>query len=183
MRRLGVLMTSPRTTRKGRNTSHRSSKGFTIWVGPKAATFRIEYRWAGTDVDRIRGAAGELLDLRPDAILAMTPLAVAPLRQMTATVPIVFVQVTDPVASGIVATLARPGGNVTGFAAIEYAVGGKSLELLKQVAPAVSRVAVLYNPVQVTQKGLLANIETAAPSLGVQVIAAGRACRRRQACH
>jgi ABC-type uncharacterized transport system substrate-binding protein len=127
----------------------------------------------GTDVGRIRGAAVELLDLKPDAILAMTPLTVAPLQQLTATVPIVFVQVTDPVASGIVASLARPGGNITEFAALEYAIGGKSLEVLKQLAPAVTRVAVIYNPVQVTQVGLLTNIETAAPSLGVQVSVAG----------
>jgi putative ABC transport system substrate-binding protein len=173
MRRLGVLMALAENDAEGKKYIASFVQGLHDLGWTEGGNIRTEYRWAGTDVDRIRVAAGELLDLKPDAILAMTPLAVAPLRQMTATVPIVFVQVTDPVASGIVATLARPGGNVTGFAAIEYAVGGKSLELLKQVAPAVSRVAVLYNPVQVTQKGLLANIENAAPSLGVQVVAAG----------
>ena len=172
MRRLGVLMALAENDAEGKKYVASFVQGLHDLGWTEGGNIRIEYRWAGTDVDRIRGAAGELLDFKPDAILAMTPLAVAPLRQMTATVPIVFVQVTDPVASGIVVTLARPGGNVTGFAAIEYAVGGKSLELLKQVAPAVSRVAVLYNPVQVTQKGLLA-----------RHCRGGARCRRRQACH
>jgi putative tryptophan/tyrosine transport system substrate-binding protein len=100
------------------------------------------------------------------------PLTVAPLQQMTTTVPIVFVGVTDPLAAGIVASFARPGGNVTGVAALVYSIGGKSLEMLKQVAPAVGRVAVLYNPAQVTQVGLLAAIKTVPPSLGIQVSAA-----------
>ena len=111
----------------------------------------------------------------------MTPLAVAPLWQITPMSQLYSYRLPTPVASGIVATLARPGGNVTGFAAIEYAVGGKSLELLKEVAPCQPRCGP-YNPVQVKQKGLLANIDTAAPSLGVQVIAAG-ARSMMSACH
>jgi putative tryptophan/tyrosine transport system substrate-binding protein len=101
MRRLGVLMALAENDAEGKKYIASFVQGLHDLDWTEGANIRIEYRWAGTDVDRIRGAAAELLDFKPDAILAMTPLAVAPLRQMTATVPIVFVQVTDPVASGI----------------------------------------------------------------------------------
>jgi putative ABC transport system substrate-binding protein len=141
----------------------------------EGGNIHIDYRWAGADVGRIRSAAAELIDFKPDAIVAQTALAVAPLQQMTTSIPIVFLNIVDPVNSGFVASLARPGGNITGFTPAEMSMRGKLLEVLKEVAPAVSRVGVLYNPVQAPQVGQWHAIETAAPALGVQVSAAGAA--------
>ena len=103
---------------------------------------RIEYRWAGGDAERVRRYAAELVALGPDVILATGNSTVGPLVQTTRTVPIVFVQVTDPVGGGLVESLARPGGNATGFTVFEYAIGGKWLELLKEIAPRVTRAVV-----------------------------------------
>jgi putative ABC transport system substrate-binding protein len=130
---------------------------------------RIDYRWGASNVDRIRRAATELIAVKPDAILASSVLAVAPLQQATGTIPIVFLQIGDPVSAGLVASLARPSGNLTGFASIEFLVSAKQLALLKQVAPSVNRVGVIYNPVQPPQIGMLAAIQGAAPPLNVQV--------------
>ncbi len=130
---------------------------------------RIDYRWGASNVDRIRRAATELRALKPDVIVASMVLAVAPVQQATSTIPIVFLQIVDPVSAGMVASLARPGGNLTGFAAAEFSVIAKELVLLKQVAPSVNRVGVIYNPVQPPQIGMLAAIEGAAPPLNVQV--------------
>jgi putative ABC transport system substrate-binding protein len=139
----------------------------------EGGNIQIYYRWAGADVGRIRSHAAELVDLKPDAILAPTALTVAPLQQMTTSIPIVFMNIVDPVGSGFVASLARPGGNITGFTPAEFSMRGKLLEVLKDVAPAVSRVGVIYNPVQAPQVGQLRAIETAALSLGTRVSAAG----------
>src|SRR5262245_58222904 len=103
---------------------------------------RIDYRWGGADVERIRRYAAELLALAPDVIVSSGTPAVAALEQATSTVPIVFVQVPDPVGSGHVESLARPGGNATCFATFEYGFGGKWLELLKEISPHVTRTAV-----------------------------------------
>jgi putative ABC transport system substrate-binding protein len=106
----------------------------------------VKTHWAGTKSDDIRRNAAELVALAPDVILANGTSTLGPLLQDTRTIPIVFVQVTDPVGSGYVASLARPGGNATGFAASEYGVSGKWLEVLKQVAPAVTRAGIIRNP-------------------------------------
>src|SRR5262249_56649697 len=102
---------------------------------------RIEYRWGLGDPDRVRKYAAELVALAPDVILAAGALAVASLQQTNRSVPIVFANVVDPVGAGYVATLARPGGNATGFASMEFGLSAKLLELLKQIAPRVARVA------------------------------------------
>ena len=107
---------------------------------------RIEARWSGGDVARTRTAAVELVAMAPDVILAAGTPALTALTQQTRSVPIVFVAVPDPVGQGLVASLARPGGNVTGFANLDFPVGGKWLELLKAVAPGVTRVVLLFNP-------------------------------------
>jgi putative tryptophan/tyrosine transport system substrate-binding protein len=107
---------------------------------------RIEARWSGGDVARTRTAAAELVATAPDVILAAGTPALTALTQQTRSVPIVFVAVPDPVGQGLVASLARPGGNVTGFANLDFPVGGKWLELLKAVAPGVTRVVLLFNP-------------------------------------
>jgi putative tryptophan/tyrosine transport system substrate-binding protein len=134
---------------------------------------RIEFRWAAGDRDRAHFYAGELVGMKPDVILVNNALILPLLRQETRTIPIVFVQVADPVADGIVASLAQPGGNITGFTTGEYAMGGKKLEVLKEAARDVAHVTVIVDPRQSNQVGVAHAIETAAPSLHVQVTVAG----------
>jgi putative ABC transport system substrate-binding protein len=130
---------------------------------------RIDTRWATSNVDSIRKHAAELAALAPDVILAFGASTVGPLLQETRTVPVVFPVVGDPVAAGFVASLARPGGNATGFMTFEYGMGGKWLELLKQIAPSVTRVAVLRDPAIPTGPAQFGVIQAAAPSAGMEV--------------
>jgi putative tryptophan/tyrosine transport system substrate-binding protein len=129
----------------------------------------VETRWAGTASDDIRRHAAELVALAPDIILANGTSTLGPLLQHSKTIPIVFVQVTDPVGSGYVVSLARPGGNATGFAAREYGVSGKWLEVLKQVAPGVTRVGVIRNPAVPSGSGQFGAIQAVAPYLRMEV--------------
>jgi putative ABC transport system substrate-binding protein len=129
---------------------------------------RIERRWAAGSAERLRGYVAELLALAPDIMLA-SGTSVGPLLQLIHDVPIVFVNVVDPVGSGYVASLARPGGNVTGFLLFEYSLAGKWLELLKQLAPNVTRGAVLRDAAAATGIGQFAVIQAVVPSLGVDV--------------
>jgi len=131
---------------------------------------RIETRWATSNADDLRRHAAELAVLAPDVLVAATGTATAaPLLQATRTVPIVFVNVIDPVGAGFVASLARPGGNATGFTLFEYGLSGKWLELLKQIAPGVTRAAVLRDPTIASGIGQFAAIQAVAPSLGVEL--------------
>jgi putative ABC transport system substrate-binding protein len=129
---------------------------------------RIDYRWGAGDAERARRHAEELVALAPNVILANGGSIMAPLQQVTRTVPIVFAAVADPVGSGFVSSLARPGGNSTGFANFEYGVSGKWLELLKQIAPTVTRVAVLRDPAVASGSGQFGAIQAVAPTLGVE---------------
>ncbi len=130
---------------------------------------RIDYRWGLGNVDNIRKYAAELAALAPDVILASGTSPMAPLLQATRTVPIVFVNVADPVGAGFVDSLARPGGNATGFIQFEYSLSGKWLELLKQITPGVTRAAVLRDPAITAGIGQFAVIQAVAPSVGVEV--------------
>ena len=130
---------------------------------------RIDTRQAGGEVSRIRAYAGELARLSPDVILAHGTQTSRIMQQETGTIPIVFTTVTDPVGSGLVANLARPGGNITGFTNFEFSMGGKWLELLKEAAPTVRNVTVLFNPDNAAMPGQLHAIAVAAPSLGLQM--------------
>jgi putative tryptophan/tyrosine transport system substrate-binding protein len=134
---------------------------------------RIEYRWGAADAARSRTFAAELLALAPDVIFANGGSVMGPLLQATRTVPIVFAAVADPVGSGFVASLSRPGGNATGFANFEYGVSGKLLELLKQIAPSVSRAAVLRDAATASGSGQFGAIQAVAPGLGVEVTPVG----------
>jgi ABC-type uncharacterized transport system substrate-binding protein len=136
------------------------------WTGRNA---RIDIHWAGTDVENIRKHAAELATLAPDVILANGSVVVAPLLQATRTVPIVFVVVPDPVGAGFVDSLARPGGNATGFVQFEYGLSGKWLELLKELAPRVTRAAVLRDAAIPAGTGQFGAIQSVAPSVGVEV--------------
>ena len=130
---------------------------------------RIDYRWGEGNADDIRKHAAELVALAPDVILAPGGPTVEPLLQATRTVPIVFVIVPDPVGAGFVDSLSRPGGNATGFMQFEYSLSAKWLELLKEIAPGVTRAAVLRDPATTAGIGQFAAIQSVAPSLGVEV--------------
>jgi len=131
---------------------------------------RIDYRWGGGNADNIRKQAAELAALAPDVVLAAGAAVVGPLLQATRTVPVVFVIVPDPVGAGFVDSLARPGGNATGFITYEYSISAKWLELLKQIAPDVTRAAVLRDhPAISTGIGQFGAIQAVAPPLGVEV--------------
>jgi putative tryptophan/tyrosine transport system substrate-binding protein len=125
---------------------------------------RFDYRWAAADADRSRTYAAELVALAPDVILASGSLSVAASLQTTRTVPNVFVNVIDPVRAGYVARLARPGGNVTGFTAFEYSLSGKWLELFKEIAPNLTRIAILRDPAIAAGIGQFAVTKAMAPS-------------------
>jgi putative tryptophan/tyrosine transport system substrate-binding protein len=130
---------------------------------------RIETRWAAAEVEGGREYAAELIRLAPDVILASNAPSVSALQQGSRTVPIVFVAVADPVGSGLVASLGRPGGNVTGFTLFEYAISVKWLEMLKEMAPQLTRVAVLRDPTIATGIGQFGAIQSVAPSFGVEL--------------
>jgi putative ABC transport system substrate-binding protein len=130
---------------------------------------RIIARWGAGDADRIRESAAQLVAFAPDVILATSSPALAALQQVTRTVPIVFASVVDPVGGGFVANLAWPGGNITGFTLFEYGLSGKWPELLKQIAPGVTRAAVLRDATLKTAVGQFAAIEAVAPSLGLEL--------------
>ena len=133
---------------------------------------RIEYRWGAGNRRNIQEQATEIVKSRPDVIVAITTPAVAALRQQTRDIPVVFTNMSDPVDGGYVRSIARPGGNITGFTSFEYTIGGKWVELLKEAAPGLARVLVLYNSDNYTSRALLENIQSSVPKIGVQVTAA-----------
>ena len=172
MRRVGVLMPFAENDSDAQANIAAFRRALQVLGWTDNRNVRIDYRWGGGEPERINTYARELVGLKPDVILVSSPLVLQPLLQETRSIPIVFTQITDPVGSGFVASLAHPGGNVTGFAIAEFSMYGKSLEMLKEVAPQVARVAVLLNPEQAPQAGMWRAIEAAAPSFRVQVTAA-----------
>ena len=141
------------------------------WI--EGQNLRIVYRWNAGSAELARAHAAELVALAPDAILSASTANLAALQRLSPTTPIVFIGVSDPVAQGFVLNLAHPGGNITGFSSYEFTLGGKWLDLLKQIAPATARVAVVFNPQTSPQsKFFLSSIEAAAPTVGVSVVAA-----------
>ena len=171
MRRIGILLPAAADdpefqARVGAFLQALALLGWTI-----GRNLRIDIRWATANASDIRRHAAELAALAPDVILAHGAGAVGPLLQATRTVPIVFPVVGDPVAAGFVDSLARPGGNATGFMSYEYSLGGKRLELLKQIAPGVTRAAVLRDTIEGSGTSQFAAIQAVAPSLRVEVSA------------
>jgi hypothetical protein len=137
------------------------------WTVGKNA--QVDYRLAGIDADNLRKYAAELVALAPDVILAQSSPAIAPLLQATRTVPIVFTLIADPVGAGYVDSLAHPGGNATGFTVFEYSIAGKWLELLKEIAPRVTRVAVFREAAVAAGPAQFSAAQTVAPSLGMEL--------------
>jgi len=169
MRRIGVLMNLAADDAEGEARIAGFLQGLQQLGWTDGGNVRIDYRWAAGDTGRFQRSAEELLALAPDVILASASPSVQALQRATRTVPIVFVQVSDPVASGFVQSLARPGGNTTGFMQFEFGLSGKWLELLKQVAPDVTRAAVLRDPDVGTGTTQFAIIQAMAPLLRVEV--------------
>jgi putative ABC transport system substrate-binding protein len=172
MRRIGVLMTiaADDLEAQARLTTFRAHLEQLGWTDRRT---QIETRFAGGDPDRIRKSAAELVELTPDVIVANTTTALAPLLQLTRTVPIVFAIVADPVGAGFVESLSRPGGNATGFTTYDYSIGAKWLELLKEIAPSVKRVGVVRDPALTLGTALFAATQAMAPTLGVEVTPVG----------
>jgi ABC-type uncharacterized transport system substrate-binding protein len=169
MRRIGVLMNLAADDREAQARIAAFLQGLQQLGWTDGGNVRIDYRWAAGDTGRFQRYAEELLALAPDVILASAFPSVQALQRATRTVPIVFAQVGDPVASGFVQSLARPGGNTTGFMQFEFGLSGKWLELLKQVAPDVTRAAVLRDPDVGTGTTQFAVIQAMAPLLRVEV--------------
>jgi putative ABC transport system substrate-binding protein len=168
IRRIGVLMPYPDTDLEARAAVKvfREELHRLGWTG--TGSVQIDERWSGIELDRMRADAKELVDAKPDVILVRSPSALRELRQITNTVPIVFAAVSDPVRAGFVATLARPGGNITGFSLIEFPVIGKLLDMLKQIAPHVARVALVSNPDNPSNALYASALEAAARSFTLQ---------------
>jgi ABC-type uncharacterized transport system substrate-binding protein len=169
MRRIGVLMgfAADDLVAQRRVLAFAQALAQLGWTDGR--NVRIDIRWSVGDPERIRKYAAELVALAPDVILASSSATTGALLQATRTVPIVFVQVAEPVGAGFVETLARPGGNATGFMLGDYGIAAKWLELLKEIAPGVKRAAFLQNPAIAAGPGQFGAIQAAAPSLGVEV--------------
>jgi putative ABC transport system substrate-binding protein len=169
MRRIGVLTPFPADDAEGHArltafTQALQQSGWTV-----GQNVRIDYRWGPGNPATMRKQATELVALEPDVVLALTTAAVGPLLEASRTVPIVFVTVADPVGAGFVETLARPGGNATGFTPYEYSISGKWLELLKEIAPRVTRAAVLRDTSIAVGPAQFGAVQAVAPSLGVEL--------------
>jgi putative ABC transport system substrate-binding protein len=173
MRRIGVLMNLAADDAEGQARLAAFLQGLQEAGWAVGRNVRIELRWGAGDADRFRKQAAELVALAPDVVLASGSPVVGPLLQATRTVPIVFVQVVDPVGAGLVASLARPGGNATGFTAFEYGISGKWVELLKEIAPGVTRVAVLRDAASISGIGQLGAIQSVASSFGMELTPVG----------
>jgi putative ABC transport system substrate-binding protein len=168
MRRVGVLMPGPESDWRPHAMAFADALGRLDWSDGR--NVRIEYRYASNDPRLFKSYAEELVGLAPDALLATTPPALIALREKTHTISIVFVLVVDPVGMGLVQSLAHPGGNITGFGALDPPMMGKWLQLLKEVAPNVMRVAVVFNPDTQPYAGFFDRaIEAAASSVGVTI--------------
>jgi ABC-type uncharacterized transport system substrate-binding protein len=169
MRRIGVLIASAAddSDSQARITGLLQGLQQLGWVDGR--NVRIDIRWATTNPDEIRKHAAELVATAPEVVVAAGTVTVAPLLQVSRTQPIVFALVIDPVGAGFVASLARPGGNATGFTIYEYGLSGKWLELLKEIVPGIKRAAVLRDPTIASGIGQFAAVQSVAPSLGVEL--------------
>jgi putative ABC transport system substrate-binding protein len=170
IKRVGVLISTSKDDPQMERQIAAFRDGLRTLGWMEGHNLRIDARFPSDDPARMQTFAAELLALKPDALLASGPTPVLALQRVSRAVPIIFTQVNDPVGAGLVATLAHPGGNVTGFTPAEFSIGGKLLELLKEIAPSVVQVGVLLDPGLSDQIGMWHAMEVAAPSAGVQLL-------------
>jgi putative tryptophan/tyrosine transport system substrate-binding protein len=170
-RRIGVLMGLSESDPEAKARVKAFEQGLQDWGWVKEQNLLIDYRWTYPDITRIQSHAAELVRSAPELIIANSTPVLAALRQETRTIPLVFVQVIDPVTRGFVATLARPSGNITGFTNFEFPMGSKWVEVLKEVAPVIARVAIIYNPETAPYgEEFFRQIKAAASSLTIEAI-------------
>jgi putative ABC transport system substrate-binding protein len=172
-RRIGVLMNLASDDAEGQARLAAFLQGLQEAGWAVGRNMRIDLRWGGGDPESFRKQASELVALAPDVVFASGIPAATPLLQATRTVPIVFAQVVDPVGAGLVASLARPGGNATGFTSPEYGFAGKWVELIKEIAPGVTRVAVLRDATSSSGIGYMGAVRLAASSFGMELTPVG----------
>jgi putative ABC transport system substrate-binding protein len=173
MRRVGVLMPGDENDPRVKSILTAFTQALTEWSWADGRNVRMDIRWGRGDFNRMRGLAQELVGLQPDVILTRTTAATVAVHRETQTIPIVFVNVADPVATGLVPRLNQPGGNITGFANFEASLGGKWLELLSEIAPGLKRVAIMFNPdINPVSFYFMPYFETAARSMKVDAITA-----------
>jgi putative tryptophan/tyrosine transport system substrate-binding protein len=172
VRRVGVLMAFDENDPVGKTFVSAFTPALAGLGWTDGRNVRMDLRWGGGDTNRVRALAQELVGLQPDIIVTAATVATLALQRETRTIPIVFVNVSDPVVSGIVAALNQPGGNITGLALYETPLGGKWLELLSEIAPGLKRVAIMFNPETAPVSVFMPSFETAARSLKVVPIAA-----------
>jgi putative ABC transport system substrate-binding protein len=170
VRRIGVLLSLAADDKEGQARLAAFLQGLQELGWVDGGNVRVDTRWGAGDTERVHKYIAELVALTPDVILASGGSLVAPLLQATRTVPIVFTQTPDPVGAGFVESLARPGGNATGFSIWDYSIGGKWLELLKQITPGMTRVAVIRDPATPQGIGQFSAVHSLAPSLRVEVV-------------
>ena len=172
VRRIGVLMGIGQSDPEGQTRVMALGRGLEQLDLKDGQNVHIEYRWGAGDGNKIRSYAADLVTLAPDVILATNTPTVRALQQLTRTIPIVFVSVSDPVSDGFVTSLSKPGGNITGFSTYEPSMGGKWVQFLKLVAPNVVRIAVIFNPETAAHSLYLPSLESVAPSFGVKIVSA-----------
>jgi putative ABC transport system substrate-binding protein len=172
VRRIGVLMAGDENYPTAKTFGSAFAQAIAALGWTEGRNVRMDLRWLGDDINQIRALAHELVGLQPDIIVTTGGAATAAVQRETHTIPIVFASVVDPVASGIVARLDRPGGNVTGFASLEASLGGKWLELLSEIAPGLKRAAIMFNPDFPSASTYMPSLETAARSLKIEPIIA-----------
>jgi putative ABC transport system substrate-binding protein len=171
-RRVGVLMAFAQSDAGWQRSTVIFQEALERMGWAPGRNLQIEYRWGEADSGRIQRYATELAELQPDVILGQATVSIAALQRATRTIPVVFANVSDPIGSGFIESLARPGGNITGFSNFEPAMGGKWVEYLEEIAPDVRRIAFMYNPDTSPQvKSYLPSIESATKSRGLQLLA------------
>jgi putative ABC transport system substrate-binding protein len=169
MRRVGVLISSTENDPQGRRQIAAFQQGLQELGWMEGQNIRIDFRFLGDEPTRLKVYATELVTLKPDALLASGPTAVVALQQEAMTIPVVFTQVNDPVGAGLVKTLARPGGSATGLTPTEFSIGGKMLELLRDLVPDVKQVGVILDPKLSDQTGMWSAMETVKSALGLRL--------------
>jgi len=173
VRRIGVLSSTAKADREVQSRLAAFEQGLLELGWKDGSNLRIDYRFGEGDPTRLSQFAKGILDLRPDVVVAFGTGAASAFRQQTLTIPIIFVQVSDPVAAGFVTNLARPDGNITGFTNFEFSIGGKWLQLMKEFAPKASSILVLFDPRLSSWPPYMRAIEASAPKLGMQLTPAG----------